>query len=124
MPADLIPHPYAQETYLFNAACSELSAEVKKNRRAADENTRQQRTLLQHEVDIVTQRMSQDLQTLKDDVKGMFNDRKMTVREEQRNMESQVGLPPSPSSPSNKPTIKPLSCPAPPLHPPPKLQQR
>ena len=70
-----------------------MSAEVKKNRRVADENTRQQRTLLQHEVDIITQRMSQDLQTLKDDVKGMFNDRKMTVREEQRTMESQVCQP-------------------------------
>lgn len=58
----------------------------------ADENTRQQRTHLQHEVDILTQRMNQDLQTLKDDVKGMFNDRKMTVREEQTAMESKVCL--------------------------------
>ncbi|KAI5863230.1 hypothetical protein GGS23DRAFT_568833, partial [Durotheca rogersii] len=78
------------ETYLFRAACSELSAEVKNNRRTADETTRQQRTQLQHEVDIVTQRMTQDLMTLKDDVKGMFNDRRMNVREEQRTMESAV----------------------------------
>ncbi|KAI2626694.1 hypothetical protein GGR54DRAFT_481060 [Hypoxylon sp. NC1633] len=78
------------ETYLFRAACSELSAEVKNNRKAADETTRQQRTLLQHEVDIVSQRMSQDLMTLKDDVKGMFNDRRMNVREEQRAMESDI----------------------------------
>ncbi|KAI1144615.1 hypothetical protein F5Y05DRAFT_33186 [Hypoxylon sp. FL0543] len=78
------------ETYLFRAACSELSAEVKNNRKAADETTRQQRTQLQHEVDILTQRMSQDLMTLKDDVKGMFNDRRMNVREEQRTMESAI----------------------------------
>ncbi|KAI8963511.1 hypothetical protein F5Y11DRAFT_147034 [Daldinia sp. FL1419] len=78
------------ETYLFRAACSELSAEVKNNRRAADETTRQQRTQLQHEVDILSQRMSQDLMTLKDDVKGMFNDRRMNVREEQRTMESAI----------------------------------
>ena len=91
---------------------------MKKNRRVADENTRQQRTLLQHEVDIITPRMSQDLQTLKDDVKGMFNDRKMTVREEQRNMESQVGPPSLPSYPSNK--SNPLSRPPPS----PRLQQR
>ncbi|OTA98855.1 hypothetical protein M426DRAFT_325647 [Hypoxylon sp. CI-4A] len=78
------------ETYLFRAACSELSAEVKNNKRVADENTRQQRTQLQHEVDIVSQRMSQDLMTLKDDVKGMFNDRRMNVREEQRTMESAI----------------------------------
>lgn len=31
--------------------------------------------------------------TLKDDVKGMFNDRKMNVREEQRAMDSTVCLP-------------------------------
>ncbi|KAI1453608.1 hypothetical protein F4805DRAFT_362393 [Annulohypoxylon moriforme] len=78
------------ETYLFRAACSELSAEVQNNRKTADETTRQQRTQLQHEVDIVSQRMSQDLMTLKDDVKGMFNDRRMNVREEQRTMESAI----------------------------------
>ncbi|KAI1348300.1 hypothetical protein F5Y01DRAFT_328565 [Xylaria sp. FL0043] len=78
------------ETYLFRAACSELSSEVINNRRVADEQTRQQRTQLQHEVDILTQRMSQDIMTLKDDVKGMFNDRRMNVREEQRNMESAI----------------------------------
>ncbi|KAH9883586.1 hypothetical protein F4778DRAFT_629790 [Xylariomycetidae sp. FL2044] len=78
------------ETYLFRAACSELSAEVKNNRKTADEQMRQQRTQLQHEVDIVGQRMSQDLMTLKDDVKGMFNDRRMNVREEQRTMESAI----------------------------------
>ncbi|KAI1772486.1 hypothetical protein F4818DRAFT_426101 [Hypoxylon cercidicola] len=78
------------ETYLFRAACSELSAEVKNNRKVADETTRQQRTQLQHEVDIISQRMSQDLMTLKDDVKGMFNDRRMNVREEQRSKESDI----------------------------------
>jgi hypothetical protein len=78
------------ETYLFRAACSELSTEVKNNRKAADEHTRQQRTVLQHEVDILGQKLSQDLMTLKDDVKGMFNDRKMAVREEQRRIEGAV----------------------------------
>ncbi|KAI0555035.1 hypothetical protein F4679DRAFT_246234 [Xylaria curta] len=78
------------ETYLFRAACSELSSEVTNNRRIADEQIRQQRTQLQHEVDILSQRMSQDIMTLKDDVKGMFNDRRMNVREEQRNMESAI----------------------------------
>ncbi|ORY69669.1 uncharacterized protein BCR38DRAFT_332112 [Pseudomassariella vexata] len=78
------------ETYLFRAACSELSTEVDNNRKAADEQMRQQRTLLQHEVDILGQRLSQDLMTLKDDVKGMFNDRRMAVREEQRRTESAI----------------------------------
>lgn len=78
------------ETYLFRAACSELSSEVTNNKRIADEQTRQQRTQLQHEVDILSQRMSQDIMTLKDDVKGMFNDRRMNVRDEQRNMENAI----------------------------------
>ncbi|ETS76069.1 hypothetical protein PFICI_13013 [Pestalotiopsis fici W106-1] len=78
------------ETYLFRAACSELSSEVVNNQRKADEESRQQRTLLQHEVDILNQKLSQDLMTLRDDVKGMFNDRKMAVREEQRRMEGAI----------------------------------
>ncbi|KAI1435757.1 hypothetical protein GGR50DRAFT_693829 [Xylaria sp. CBS 124048] len=78
------------ETYLFRAACSELSSEVTNNRRLADEQTRQQRTQLQHEFDILNQRMTQDITTLKDNVKGMFHDRRMHVREEQMKMESAI----------------------------------
>lgn len=78
------------ETYLFRAACAELSTEVKNNRRIADEQLRQQRTVLQHEVDNTTQVMNQELLTLNDNVKGMFNDRKMAVREEQKAAESAV----------------------------------
>ena len=80
------------ESYLFRAACSELSTEVKNNRRVADEHLRQQRTLLLHEVDILTQRLNQELLTLNDTVKGMFNDRRMAVREEQKTMDSRVRL--------------------------------
>ncbi|ROT38525.1 hypothetical protein SODALDRAFT_311339 [Sodiomyces alkalinus F11] len=78
------------ETYLFRAACSELSTEVKNNRRIADEEMRRQRTLLQHEVDILTQSMNQELLTLNDNVRGMFNDRRIAVREEQKAVESTI----------------------------------
>ncbi|KAK3990238.1 hypothetical protein QBC44DRAFT_73598 [Cladorrhinum sp. PSN332] len=78
------------ETYLFRAACSELSAEVRNNRRVSDEAQRQQRTLLQHEVDILTQRLNQELMTLTDSVRGMFTDRRMAVREEQKAVESRI----------------------------------
>jgi hypothetical protein len=80
------------ETYLFRAACSELGAEVHNNRRVADEQLRQQRTLLQHEVDNLAQRLNQELLTLNDNVRGMFNDRRMAVREEQKATESRVCL--------------------------------
>ncbi|PNP54281.1 hypothetical protein THARTR1_05488 [Trichoderma harzianum] len=78
------------ESYLFSAACSELSAEIKNNRRVQDEQIRQQRTHLQHEVDILTQTLNQELLTLTDNVRGIFNDRKMTVREEQKAAESAI----------------------------------
>jgi hypothetical protein len=48
------------------------------------------RNHLQHEVDILNQRMTQESLTLKNDLKGMFDDRKMAVRTEQRNMETKV----------------------------------
>lgn len=81
------------ETYLFQAACAELSTEVMNSRRVAEESLRQQRTVLQHEVDNTTQTLNQELLTLNDNVKGMFNDRKMAVREEQKAAESAVGFP-------------------------------
>ncbi|CAK7222955.1 hypothetical protein SBRCBS47491_005040 [Sporothrix bragantina] len=78
------------ESYLFKAACAELSIEVRNNRRRADELVRQQRTLLQHEVDIAAQSVNQELLTLADVVKELFNDRKMAVREEQKTLESAI----------------------------------
>ncbi|KAG5973381.1 hypothetical protein E4U55_000576 [Claviceps digitariae] len=78
------------EAYLFHAACSELSTEIKNNRRLQEEQMRQQRTHLQHEVDILTQTLSQELLTLNDSVKGLFNDRNMAVREEQKAVESAI----------------------------------
>ncbi|RBR25832.1 uncharacterized protein FIESC28_01325 [Fusarium coffeatum] len=78
------------ETYLFTAACSELSTEIKNNRRLEEEQLRQQRTHLQHEVDILAQSLNQELHTLNDNVRGSFNDRKMAVREEQKVVESAV----------------------------------
>ncbi|KHN99611.1 uncharacterized protein MAM_02464 [Metarhizium album ARSEF 1941] len=78
------------ETYLFQAACSELSTEIKNNRRLQEEEMRQKRTHLQHEVDILTQSLNQELLTLNDAVRGLFNDRTMAVREEQKSVESAI----------------------------------
>ncbi|KAK6595458.1 moz protein represents a chromatin-associated acetyltransferase [Botrytis cinerea] len=64
------------EIYLFRAACSELKSEIQNNRKASEEKMRRERTLLQHEVDILNQKLTQELLTLKDDLKGMFDDRK------------------------------------------------
>lgn len=78
------------ETYLFRAACSELKTEIQNNRKGEMERMRAQRTQLQHEVEILNQKMSQSIQGMRDDLKGSFDDRKMNVKMEQRSMESRV----------------------------------
>jgi len=80
------------ETYLFRAACSELRTEINTKRKAEAERCRTERAQLQHEVDILGQRLTQDGGNLKDELKGMFDDRKMAVRNEQRSMESKVRI--------------------------------
>lgn len=81
------------ETYLFRAACSELRTETQTKRRAAMEKMRTERTQLQHEVDMLNQRFGQEMANMKEELKGMFDDRKMTVRMEQRDIDSKVSLP-------------------------------
>ncbi|KAM0714068.1 hypothetical protein Q7P37_011032 [Cladosporium fusiforme] len=78
------------ETYLFSAACSELRTEVFARRVALQEQMRMERDQLQHEVDILEQRLGQETMGMKDELRGMFDDRKMAVRNEQRAMESKV----------------------------------
>ncbi|KAK8212697.1 hypothetical protein HDK77DRAFT_487322 [Phyllosticta capitalensis] len=78
------------ETYLFRAACSELRTEVGNNRKAENERMLTQRNQLQHEVDILGQRLGQETGNLKDELKGMFDDRGMAVRMEQRSMETKI----------------------------------
>lgn len=78
------------ETYLFSAACSELRTEVFARRVKLHEKMRMERDQLQHEVDILEQRLGQETAAMKDELRGMFDDRKMAVRNEQRYMESKV----------------------------------
>jgi rhamnogalacturonyl hydrolase YesR len=80
------------ETYLFKAACSELRTEIQNKRRQEVEQMRTQRTQLQHEVEILNQRMGQETSAMKEELKGMFDDRKMSVRMEQKAMESTVSI--------------------------------
>ncbi|KAI5273177.1 hypothetical protein E4T47_03671 [Aureobasidium subglaciale] len=78
------------EAYLFRAACSELHTEIMTKRRAEAERARTERTRLEHEVDILSQRMTQDSGNMKDELKGMFDDRKMGVQNEQRDIERKI----------------------------------
>jgi hypothetical protein len=79
-----------QRSYLFRAASSELRTEIQNSRTKASEKMRTERAHLQHEADILNQKVTQETLTLKDDLRAMFNDRKMEVRMEQRGKESAI----------------------------------
>ncbi|KAF1364014.1 hypothetical protein EJ07DRAFT_101402 [Lizonia empirigonia] len=78
------------ETYLFRAACAELKTEIGNARRGEVERMRTERAQLQHEVDILGQKLGQETGSVKDELKGLFDDRKMAVRQEQRHMETKI----------------------------------
>lgn len=78
------------ESYLFKAACSELQSSLQTSRNSEMQTQRASRTQIQHESDILSQRLNQELSGLKDDIKGMFNDHKMSTREQQRSIDTSV----------------------------------
>ena len=78
------------ETYLFRAACSELRTTLQTSRSTEIQRQRTQRAHLQHEADILNQKMTQDLLTLKEDMKAMFHNRKMAVQEDKRNLDGKI----------------------------------
>ncbi|MCJ1268204.1 hypothetical protein MMC22_008090 [Lobaria immixta] len=78
------------ETYLFRAACSELRTEILNARKASTSKMATQRAHLQHEVDILSQKATQDSLALKDDLRGMLNDRKMAVRMQHQARDSKI----------------------------------
>jgi hypothetical protein len=67
-----------------------LKTEIGNARKSEMERMRTERGQLQHEVDILGQRLGQETGSLKDELKGLFDDRKMAVRQEQRSMETKV----------------------------------
>jgi hypothetical protein len=78
------------ETYLFRAACSELRTTLQASRQTEAQRQRTQRAQLTHEADILNQKMTQDLLTLKEEMKAMFHNRKMAVQEDKRNLDGRI----------------------------------
>ncbi|KAL6719659.1 hypothetical protein ACLMJK_001580 [Lecanora helva] len=78
------------ETYLFRAACSELRTEILNTRKSSSTKTRTQLSHLQHTYDILSQRVSQETLALKDDLRGMLNDRRISSREQHQNRDSEI----------------------------------
>lgn len=78
------------ESYLFKAACSELQQSLQTARNSEVQRQRASRGQLEHETDILSQRLTQELSGMKDEIKGMFNDHKMVTREQQRSIDTSV----------------------------------
>ncbi|KIV77007.1 hypothetical protein PV11_08847 [Exophiala sideris] len=78
------------ESYLFRAACAELKTTLQATRHSETLKQRSQRAQLQHEFDILNQKVTQDLLTLKEELKGFFNDRKMMLQEDKRKIDSKI----------------------------------
>ncbi|KAJ5902707.1 hypothetical protein N7495_003235 [Penicillium taxi] len=81
---------HENESYLFKAACSELQQSLRTARDSEIQRQRASRGQLEHETDILSQRLNQDSAAMKDDIKAMFNDHKMSTREQQRIIDTSV----------------------------------
>ena len=78
------------EIYLFRAACSELRTEISNARRTSQRTSSTQLAHLTQEVEILSQRLTQESSALKDDLRGMLDDRRMAVRMEQQGVEQRI----------------------------------
>ncbi|KAL8893233.1 MAG: hypothetical protein Q9207_008599, partial [Kuettlingeria erythrocarpa] len=78
------------ETYLFRAACSELRTEISNARRLTSQRSSTQLSHLTHETSLLSQRLTQESSALKDELRGMLNDRRMAVRMEQQAMDQAI----------------------------------
>ncbi|KAK5096888.1 hypothetical protein LTS08_007378 [Lithohypha guttulata] len=78
------------ETYLFRAACSELKTTMQTSRFMEAQKQRSQRAQLQHEYDILNQKVGNDVASMREELKGMFNDRKLGLADEKRKVDGKI----------------------------------
>ncbi|KAI9786949.1 MAG: hypothetical protein M1839_005180 [Geoglossum umbratile] len=86
----ITPSHLSNQSYLFTTLLSELKHEILHTRHLEATKQRSERARLQHEADLLSQRLTQDLVMLRDEMRGMFNDRKMAVRLDQREVERKI----------------------------------
>lgn len=81
---------FENEMYLFRTACDELRSAISTSRGGESQAQRTRRGQLSHELDILSQRMTGEFAALKDDLKEMFNDQKISTREMQRSIDTAI----------------------------------
>lgn len=77
-----------KQNYTFTAACSEMRTSIGALKRRTANQTNARLAHSRHEVEILSQRLQQDTLTLRDEMKGMLDDRRMASRMEDRERES------------------------------------
>lgn len=78
------------QLYLFSSALSELRTEVRVRARNDGAALRSLSSLLQREIDGLTQKMQADIEQLKHDIQVDMNNRKTEVQEESNNLEQEI----------------------------------
>ncbi|KAH0609837.1 uncharacterized protein H6S33_012383 [Morchella sextelata] len=78
------------ESYLFHAACAELRNEVVQTRKTQIDALRAEGAAIRTSYDLLNQKFLEDVMALKDELNGLFGDRKMVTRAEQRAMENKI----------------------------------
>ncbi|PWN21602.1 hypothetical protein BCV69DRAFT_235936, partial [Microstroma glucosiphilum] len=78
------------QRYLFTAALSELRTELQVRARNDAAALRSITTLLQREVDSLSQRMREDIERMKHDIQVDMNNRKGEAKEEQNSLDQEI----------------------------------
>lgn len=78
------------DAYLFRAASAELRSEISTLRATQLEKMRSERAQVQREFELLNGRFMEELMVCGNELRGMFNDRKMVTREEQREVENKI----------------------------------
>lgn len=79
---------FDNESYLFKAGCSQLRSSVQSARDLEAERQHSSRIQLQHEFNMLSQRLRQEITEMKDSIRGMLNDHSITIREHRRNIDT------------------------------------
>ena len=81
---------FENSAYLFRAASAELRSEISTLRASQLEKMRTERAQVQREFELLNGRFMEELMVCGNELRGMFDDRKMVTRVEQREVENKI----------------------------------
>ena len=89
--SNLLSHStFENSAYLFRAASAELRSEISTLRASQLDKMRTERAQVQREFELLNGRFMEELMVCGNELRGMFDDRKMVTRVEQREVENKI----------------------------------